>query len=66
MHTFPIPTHEDVVAAIHSRGKSVAEVCRLANVDGSLIARWKAGTAPSLRVLMMVKAALDKLPVVSQ
>ena len=65
MSTFPIPSHEDVVAAIHARGKSVSEVCRLANVDDSLIARWRAGQAPSLRVLMLIDAVVELLPVVA-
>lgn len=65
MSTFPIPSHKDVVAAIYARGKSVSEVCRLANVDDSLIARWRAGQAPSLRVLLLIDAVVESLPVIA-
>lgn len=53
-------TPGDVERMAQASGKSVSEICRIAEIAPSTFSRWKAGkTEPTLSVYRRIVAALD-------
>jgi transcriptional regulator with XRE-family HTH domain len=51
-----------LLSEIASAGLSVAKVCKRANIDPSLVSRWKAGRVePRLSSIYRMRAALQAL-----
>lgn len=52
----------DTLARIDKSGFSVAAICRRADIDPSLVSRWKAGTVePRISSLVRINDAIDGL-----
>lgn len=64
MDEIPIPTPEDIEAALKRRKLSLASMLRRADLDGQTFMRWKNGrTSPTLSTVQRMKDAIESVPI---
>lgn len=51
----------ELEAAAKAAGSNLSEVCRVANVDRSVLERWKAKNPKSLDIVNSLRAAIEKI-----